>query len=353
MKKLQIAVVGAGLIGRRHIEVLARSTQCSLCAVVDPSDGASQYASQLGVAHFASLRDLFQERKPDGVILATPNQLHGDQGLECVNAQVPAIIEKPVTHTLEQGLELLQAAEASNAKILVGHHRRYSSIMSKAVEVVSSGVLGDIVAVVGTTLFYKDETDGYFDGPFAWRREPGGGPTMINLIHDIGNLRALAGEIVEVHAMASNKTRGFAVEDTAAISLRFAGGALGTFMLSDTAAADHSWEHTSGEDMQNFKAAQSDDADCYMISGTLGSLGIPTMRLRRYMDQASRSWRNPLSRSAIPLEVVDPLERQIAHFCDVIRGEAQPAVSVRDGVANLRVVDAIAKSIETGEIVRL
>ena len=297
MRDLQIAVVGAGLIGRRHVEVICGSSQCSLCAIVDPSSGAGQFASVLGVANFASLRDLFQERKPDGVILATPNQLHAQQGIECIAAQVPAIIEKPVADTLEQGLELLQAAEAANAKILVGHHRRYSSIMAKAVEVVSSGELGEIVAVVGTTLLYKDETEGYFDGPFAWRRESGGGPILINLIHDIGNLRALAGEISEVHAMASNKTRGFAVEDTAAISLRFAGGALGTFTLSDTAAADHSWEHTSGEDMQNFSAAQSDDSDCYLICGTLGSLGIPTMRLRRYADRAARSWR---SRRGVP-----------------------------------------------------
>ena len=353
MKKLQIAVVGAGLIGRRHIDVLRKSTQCSLCAIVDPSEDAGRLAKQLSVVHFLSLRDLFKEGKPDGVILATPNQLHGEQALKCIAAEVPTIIEKPVTHCLDQGFELQRAAEAASAKILVGHHRRYSSIMAKAVEVVKSGELGEIVAVVGTTLFYKDETDGYYDGPFTWRREPGGGPIMINLIHDIGNLRALAGEIIEVHAMASNRTRSFEVEDTAAISLRFANGALGTFMISDTAASDHSWEHTSGEDMQNFSAAQSDDSDCYLICGTLGSLGIPTMLLRRYTDRSARSWRKPLCKSQIPLEVVDPLQKQVEHFCDVIRGEADPAVSVRDGVANLKVVDAISRSARTGEIVRL
>jgi predicted dehydrogenase len=353
MRNLQIAVVGAGLIGRRHIEVLGRSKQCSLCAVVDPSEGVGRYASELGVPHFKSLHELFQQRKPDGVILATPNQLHGRQALECVAARVPAIIEKPVTDTLQQGIELLRATEAENAKLLVGHHRRYSSIMEKAIEVVESGTLGEIVAISGTTLLYKDESEGYYDGPFSWRREPGGGPILINLIHDIGNLRALAGEIIEVHAMASNNTRGFAVEDTAAINLRFSSGALGTFLLSDTAASVHSWEHTSGEDRQNFSAAQSDDSDCYLLCGTLGSLGIPTMRLRRYADRTLRSWRKPMSKSTIPLEIFDPLERQISHFSDVIRGKAEPAVSVRDGLANLRVVDAISQSARTGKLVRL
>ena len=53
------------------------------------------------------------------------------------------------------------AAEAANVPILVGHHRRYSSIMARAVEVIESGELGNIVAVMGSVLFYKAENEGY------------------------------------------------------------------------------------------------------------------------------------------------------------------------------------------------
>jgi len=353
MTDLKIAVIGAGMIGRRHIEMVRGSGQCSLCAIVDPSPEAARLAERLAVTHFETLGDLLGKRAPDGVIVATPNRLHAEQGLQCIAAGVPALIEKPVTDTLDQGRELVRAAKAANVKVLVGHHRNHSAIMAKAAEIVASGVLGRIVAVAGTTLYYKDETDGYFDGPNAWRREPGGGPILINLIHAIGDLRGLVGEIVEVHALASNRTRGFAVEDTAAISLRFADGALGTFLLSDTAASDHSWEHTSGEDMAIFGAAQSDDADCYLISGTMGTLGIPTMRLRHYGSPAERSWRKPMRKSTIAVEAADPLERQIANFCAVIRGEAEPVVSLRDGVANLAVVDAVGRSVRSGEIIRV
>jgi predicted dehydrogenase len=80
-----------------------------------------------------------------------------------------------------------------------------------------SGVLGSIVGVIGSAVFYKPDFDGYFEGPYAWRREPGGGPILINMIHDVGNLRAMVGEVVAVQAMASNATRKFAVEDTVAI----------------------------------------------------------------------------------------------------------------------------------------
>lgn len=345
-----MAVAGAGLIGKRHVEMILKNNGCALSAIVDPAPAATDYARSVGVPRYQSLAELFAKDRPDGVVLATPNQMHVDQTLECVAAGVAALVEKPVAHTLEAGIRLCEAAEAADVPVLVGHHRRHSSIIAKAVEVIESGVLGKIVAVMGSVLFYKAENEGYFDGASAWRREPGGGPILLNMIHEIGNLRSLCGEIVAVQAFTSNATRNFPVEDTAAIALRFANGALGTFMLSDTAASDRSWEHTSGEDPR-YGPAHTDEVDCYVIAGTFGSLAIPTMRLQRYLKAEDRSWHKALEKSVIELDVVDPLERQIAHFCDVIRGKAKPLVSARDGLQNLRVVDAIVEAAKSGHVV--
>ena len=102
-----------------------------------------------------------------------------------------------------------------------------------------------MVAVVGTALFYKP--DDYFETGGGWRRQPGGGPILLNLIHEVNNLLSLVGDIVRVQAVTSNATRGFPVEDTAAMIFTFANGALGTFLLSDTAASPRSWEQTSQE----------------------------------------------------------------------------------------------------------
>jgi len=350
MKTVAIAVVGAGAIGRRHVELVQCNPDCQLAAIVDPSPSAVAFAKSQRTPLYASLQALLsQSERPDGVILATPNHLHVDQALECIAAGVPALVEKPVAHTVEAGIRLCKAGEAANVKILVGHHRRHSSIMSKACEVIAQGMIGRLVCVVGTALFYKADSEGYFDDA-PWRKEPGGGPILINMIHEIGNLRSLCGEIAAVQAFSSNAIRGFAVEDTASINLRFANGALGTFMLSDTAASSRSWEHTTGEDPGYAKAHASTD-DCYLVAGTFGSLAIPTMTLKRYPREEDRSWHKPIESSVVPLEVVDPMERQLAHFCDVIRGKAEPLVSARDGLRNLRVVEAIAQSARTGAVV--
>jgi len=348
MAKVRVAVAGAGLIGRRHIEEIVASPNCTLASIIDPGPAAPAIAQKYGATLFQTLAECFAKDKPEGVVLATPNAMHVEQGLECVAAGVPCLVEKPIAHTLEAGRRLVLAAEKANHKLLAGHHRRHSPILHKAVEVVQSGVLGKIVGVIGSAVFYKPA--GYHDAPYEWRRQPGGGPILINMVHEVGNLRAMVGEITAVQAFASSAMRKFDVEDTVAINLRFANGALGSFLLSDTAASPKSWEQTSGE---NKEYAAYPDEDAYVIIGDRGSLGVPTMRLHAYARDDDRSWYKPFKSETFPLERADPLARQIVHFGKVIRGEETPLVTGRDGLQNLRVVDAIAQAAKTGNIVEI
>jgi predicted dehydrogenase len=350
MTKTRIAVAGAGLIGLRHIEEIQKSTSCCLHAIVDPSPGAVALAKTKQVPLYTSIEALFEADKPDGIILATPNHLHVNQGLQCIAAGVPVLVEKPVGHTLEEGQRLVEAAERVGHKLLVGHHRPHSPILHKAVEIVQSGVLGSIVGVMGSAVFYKPDADGYYDPPFDWRRKVGGGPILLNMIHEVGNLRAIVGEIVAVQAFSSNATRGFEVEDTVAINLRFANGALGTFLLSDTAACARSWEQTSQE---NKAYASYEDEDAYVIVGTFGSLSVPSMRIKRYEHKEDRSWFKPFTQEVVSLERTDPLAHQIENFGQVIRGEAKPVVTGRDGLQNLRVTDAISQAARSGQLVNV
>lgn len=345
-----IAVVGAGLIGRRHIELIAANPQTRLSAVVDPTPAATAFAASLNVPHFNSLDDMFAQQhtlKTDGVILATPNHLHVPGALSCVQSGVPALIEKPVADTLASGRHLLDALARVNVSMLVGHHRRHSSTLQAARQAISSGQLGRIVTVMGSAQFYKP--DSYFaQGP--WRSQPGGGPILVNLIHEMDNLRYLCGEVESVHATASSAVRQFAVEDTAVMTLTFASGALGTFTLSDTVAAPRSWEQTSGE---NTAYPRSPTEDCYFVAGTRGSLAVPTMRTWHYADGTEPGWLTPFVEGQLSVNAIDPLAAQLDHFCDVIAGKAQPIVTVADALQSLLTVEAVRQSIATGKTVFL
>lgn len=341
MKKLRIAIAGAGLIGRAHQLRIEGSNECELIGYADPSPAAEGVASAAGVPLYKDIASMLDQQKPDGVILATPNTLHVSGAIECLQRGVPVLVEKPVAESFEAAVELVHAQARTQVPVLVGHHRRHSSFLETARKLISDGKLGKLVAINCTALFYKP--DSYFsNGP--WRTKAGGGPILINLVHEIDCMRALAGDVSEVQAFSSNAIRGFEVEDTAAISLRFANGALGTFIVSDTAATPNSWEQTTGEDRA---FAHYKNQSCYLIAGDRGSLSVPSMRSFRYPEE--RSWNNMMEEVRLDSPESDPLLNQLAHFCQVIKGNVAPKVSVVDGAKTLQVVELIAKAAKTGE----
>ena len=273
--------------------------------------------------------------------------MHLPQALQCIDAKLPILLEKPIATTVAEGAKLVQRVKETGARVLIGHHRAHSPIMAKACEVIASGQLGQLVAVMGSATFLKP--DHYFaDAP--WRREPGAGPILLNMIHEVHNLRMMCGDIVAVQAFASHATRGFAVEDTVSINLRFANGVLGSFLLSDTAACARSWEQTSRE---NKAYASYDDEDCYVVTGTNGSLSVPTMRLKTYPRPEDRSWWKEFEVGVAGMVRDDPLKHQMEHFGCVVRGEVEPLVSAQDGLLNLRITEAIAQAARSGQTVSL
>lgn len=347
-KPNKILLSGPGLIGKRHVELLEQSKNSDLVAIVAPNhDHNAVFCSEHGVPMFNSIEEALDAMEIDGAIIASPNAVHTEQALCCIERGIPVFVEKPLAVTLQEGTLICAAAKRHNVPVLVGHHRTYSSYLSAAKEFIDSDSFGDLVAVRGSALFRKPEH--YFDeGP--WRSLPGGGPILINLIHDIGILRYLCGEIESVSAYASNQRRKFAVEDTVAVTIIFENGAVGTFILSDIAASNRSWEMTSGE---NKAYPRFDDADCYHFAGTRGSLDFPTMRARYYNEGDIPSWWKPFDTEVLDTPSVDPLAEQLAHFEDVITGKSRPLVSAEDGLANMRVLEAVVLASKTGSVVNV
>jgi predicted dehydrogenase len=340
---VRIAVIGAGAFGQRHIAYLKREPLCEIAAIADPSDAAAAYAKTEGFRYFSDYRAMLDEVKLEGAIIASPNGLHVPMGLACAERKVHMLVEKPLADTVAAARELSAAAERAGVALLVGHHRRHNPMLEKARELVQGGAIGKLTAVAALWLIRKP--DDYFQ--IEWRRERGGGPILINLIHDIDDLRFVCGEIDSVQAMVSSKARGFPVEDTAAITLRFASGALGTVTLSDTVPAPWSWELTTGESPIYPQRSEN----CYLFAGTAGSLTVPKLELWRYRDE--QNWTAPLERETIEVAAEDPLTRQLRHFARVIRGEEAPRITGADATRTLAATLAVSESAATGRAVTL
>ena len=338
MTKLRIAVIGAGLIGRRHIALVHENQNCCLVAVCDAHPDAEQTAIKYGVPFYRDVVTMLDMEQIDGAILATPTNLHTSIGIACAERGVHLLVEKPIAGTLEEGQWLVDSAEKHNIYLLVGHHRRHNPLVQKAREIVQSGAIGDLVGVMATFALLKPID--YYN--VTWRTQLGGGPVLTNLIHDIDNMRFICGEIETIFAATSSKVRGFAVEDTASVTMRFANGALGSAFVSDTAPAPWSYEMTSGEN----PIYPRQDADCYRFCGTKGSLAFPSLKLWTYEQPGRDGWWDPLQEfeTGVGVTEADALTEQLNHFCAVIRGEAVPLITGTDGVRTLAATQAVLES---------
>jgi predicted dehydrogenase len=338
-----LAVVGAGLIGRCHAAAIIATPGARLACIVDPADAARAFAKTCGVACYATMPAMFERQPVDGVILATPNQLHVQGALMCVARRCPVLVEKPLATSVAQAQKLVEACQRAGVPILTGHHRRHGARVQKARSIIERGLLGQIVSAQCTCWFHKPRD--YFD--VAWRAGPGGGPVLINLIHDINTMQYLMGPVARVQAMASNRTRGLPVEDTAAILLGFASGALASITVSDTITAPWSWEMTAGEN----PAFPETGVSSTLIGGTQASLSLPDLSIWRHAG--APNWLTPIKAEITKVETHDPLVAQVRQFMAVICDDAPPLVSGEDGLQTLRVIEAVKRAFDTGCAVAL
>lgn len=332
----RIVLMGAGLIGREHAILVCANPATELVAIADPAQAAIAMAADFGVRHHVDFRRMLDEERPDGAIIALPNALHAEAAIACIERGIPCLIEKPIADTLAAAKRVAEAAERSGVPVLIGHQRRHSPDIAKARKMVQEGELGRLVAV--NAMWIADKPEAYFDA--AWRRQPGGGPLLINLIHDIDCLRFICGDIEEVMAFTSNAVRGYEVEDTASISLRFASGALGTLLMSDTAVSPYNWDTAAGQAL--YFPHQPENA--YVFSGTKAALAVPGMDLWQHESGGTGHWQDPLVRKHVSLDGSRAYDNQLAHFIEVIAGRAQPLVSARDGMKTLATIMAITQS---------
>ena len=343
--EIKIAVVGAGIIGRRHIQHIIDEPGCRLSGLVDPTPQAKNLANQIGTTYYPDIDLFLKKTDADAAIIATPNDTHSSIGIKCAEAGLHLLIEKPIDAELSHAVKLMETAKKKGIKILVGHHRRFNPYIVAAKQIINQGLLGTITSV--NVLWTALKSSSYFD--ISWRKEPGGGPILINLIHDVDNLRYLLGDVERVYAETSHKTRNFAVEDTIALTLRFQSGILSTILVSDTVASPYNFESGTGENPLLHFTGQ----DCYRFFGTKATLNFPEMILWKYTGEGEHGWEVQISSERVKVEHAVPMVDQLRHFCDVILNDVPPRCSVGEAIKTLETTMAIKQAVIKREPVTL
>ena len=137
--RMPVAVLGAGAIGRMHIERITAHPEVCLAGIADPSTSARELAAALGVPWHADPFDLLSQTSAKAVIVATPNATHTPIGLACIAHGLPVLVEKPISDTLAHAQQLCDAAHAAGVPLMVGHQRRHNPILQRARELIQGG----------------------------------------------------------------------------------------------------------------------------------------------------------------------------------------------------------------------
>lgn len=349
VRKTRIGVIGLGF-GINHARSAAYLPEVELVSVADLFPERAPAAEALGARYYQDFRQMLDKEQLDGVVAAVSNDQHVNVAVECLQRRVPIMLEKPIAATLEEADQIIAASDKYDTPLLIGHHRRFSAFCVKAREMIQSGALGDLtaVSVLWTILKPKD----YFDATWRTKKSTGGGPLLINTIHDIDDLRYMCQrEVTRVYAETSNRARGFEVEDTIGISVRMEGDVLATIATSDCVPSIWAYESTTSPWENPFFHYTPED--CYYFFGTKGSLTLPQMRHVWYPDAKKEGWQWPIQVDRLGVTPTAPLHEEMKHLCRVIRREESPRTSGRDARKTLEVVLAIMKSGETHQAVEL
>ena len=213
MAAIRVAVVGVGEFGRNHVRVVKQSPQAELVAVVDSNAArASEVAAANGCAALSDAREL--AGKADAAIVAVPTTAHAEVGCALLEAGLDVLVEKPIATDLVSADRLIQAAEAHERILQVGHLERFNPAVV-AVE-----------QVARLPLFFEIHRMSVFSP-----RSLDTDVVLDLMIHDIDILLSLVNrEIEEIRAAGISIVTGKI--DIANVRLQFEGGCVANLTAS-------------------------------------------------------------------------------------------------------------------------
>jgi predicted dehydrogenase len=318
----RIAVVGTGSIGRRHLSTLLALGQTDVVAVSEHGRRPALAVDGIDIPVRHRLDDVLGD--VDLVIVATPTARHHDQAAAALDAGCHVLVEKPVADASAGMDRLADLADERGLVAAAAHQFRFEPGLLRVRDLVTSGALGEILAVEahqGEHLADYHPDEDYRTG-YAARRDLGGG-VLRTQIHHVDYLDWIFGPFTRVYAAGGHRTDlEIDVEDTASYLLRGPDG---------TAAYGH------------LDYRQRPRRVTLAVVGAAGRADWDHYAARLVVTPAARGAASDTTgwtfdRSAL-------FHAQMRDVLAAVRGGAPPRTPLRAGVRAVRLVEAIERSI--------
>lgn len=323
--------VGWGIIGcsrvadRRAAPVFARMDDAALVAVCSRDlSKASDFARRHGVSRaYDSLDELLADVDVQVVYISTPNALHADQTCRCLEAGKHVLVDKPMSLDARTAADMVETARRTGRLLAVAHQQRFHPANVHLMRFLDEGRLGKINLIrVQIAMWYPPQG--------TWRQDPslaGGGVAMDLGPHALDLMLEVGGDIVRVDATLRNLQFPGPLEDFCHARLDFASGGIGLMDLSYCG-------HHYGGRVEVFGGGGSFASD-----GSLQCAATYDTWYRRG-DATEEACRE--------VSTTDCFQEAFEDFTDAVRHQGSPAVSMRDGLRVMKVIDAIYDSARSG-----
>lgn len=344
MDSVRYGVIGIKGVGGKHVSMAHEHENVELTALVDLDEAAVKAQSQeLGVRAFTDYRELLDAGIVDAVSIATPHHLHAIIGLECLKAGVHVFTEKPLANRVSDADAMIEAAQARDLKLCVGHQYRTYRTPQTMKHLIDTGAIGNIMRVLWTWIEFRPES---YYARDIWRqtwRHAGGGVLMNQTSHDLDLICWLVGAPVQVSAMIGNQFHKIEVEDVVCANVLFASGIFGSIQLTINQPRGYSIRQIAGDkgtiaipDVQSL----TNNRDDHILLGTYeNSLTDLVGRPSGIAGQPEISWQ--------PVELRDEPgghDALMDSFIDAILNDGEPLVNGVSARPTVELINAIVLS---------
>ncbi len=229
---MNYALIGCGRISFNHVAA-ALENKLNIVALcdVDPShmqEKIEKFQLPATVKTYTDYREMLKNEQLDLIAIATESGKHATIALDCIEAGVNLIIEKPIALSLEDADKIIALAEKKGVNVCACHQNRFNKSVQKIREAMEEGRFGRLFH--GTAHIRWNRGPAYYEqAPWRGTWEQDGGALMNQCIHNIDLLRWMMGdEVDEVMAYTDNLGHDYIqAEDLGIAIVRFKNGAYG------------------------------------------------------------------------------------------------------------------------------
>jgi predicted dehydrogenase len=341
---LTIGIVGSGAISTQHLEAIAAIDGARLGGVVSASpERARAVGERWGVPWTTDLDELLDRPDIDAVAIMTPSGLHALQALAALRRDKHVLVEKPIALSVEDADALIDEARRRGRTVATVSQRRFEPVTQALREALARGALGVVSLILAEGIYHRPQS--YYDSA-AWRGTVAldGGVLMNQAIHLVDLVRWFGGPVASVAAQIATRTHEMEAEDSATVSLAFAGGALGTITATTSATPEFPPELRVYGDRGHVRLVGEEPVE-WDVPGTTRPAGdAPNVAPpAKPGATATATWGTTATGYV----------RQYRDFLDAIRTGREPAVTGTDGRNAVEIVTAAYEAARTGRSVRL